>query len=150
MRFSAKITSSCIWVAIPVDWVILHWYACGADGRTVDRSVWVTWLPNFLVWEDLLTHGAPLASSATTITTASYYYYYYYYYYCFVHTNFIKGEEKSRNDWYNCYGENLKQNSTFWLTWFNYFVNIILFLTSRLLEVLSNFSVFGVALFSYI
>ena len=35
MRFPAKITSSCIWVAIPVDWVILHWYACGADGRSV-------------------------------------------------------------------------------------------------------------------
>ena len=33
MQFSAKITSSCIWVAIPVDGVILHWYACGADGR---------------------------------------------------------------------------------------------------------------------
>ena len=35
MRFPVKITSSCIWVAIPVDWVILHWYACGADGRSV-------------------------------------------------------------------------------------------------------------------
>ena len=35
MRFPAKITSSCIWVAIPVDWVILHWYDCGADGRSV-------------------------------------------------------------------------------------------------------------------
>ena len=23
---------------IPVDWVILHWYACGADGRTVGRK----------------------------------------------------------------------------------------------------------------
>ena len=33
MRFPAKITSICIWVAIPVDWVILYWYACGADGR---------------------------------------------------------------------------------------------------------------------
>ena len=34
---SAKITSSCIWVAIPVYWVILHWYACGADGRSFSR-----------------------------------------------------------------------------------------------------------------
>ena len=34
MRFPAKITSSCIWVAIPVDWIILRWYACGADGRS--------------------------------------------------------------------------------------------------------------------
>ena len=23
---------------IPVDWVILHWYACGANGRTVGRK----------------------------------------------------------------------------------------------------------------
>ena len=36
-----------------------HWYACGADGRSVARSV--TWLPNFLRWVDLFTHGAPLA-----------------------------------------------------------------------------------------
>ena len=35
MRFPAKIISNCIWVAIPVDWVILHWYDCGADGRSV-------------------------------------------------------------------------------------------------------------------
>ena len=46
MRFPSKITSSCIWVAIPVHWVILHWYACGADGRSGGRTV--TWLPNFL------------------------------------------------------------------------------------------------------
>ena len=50
MRFPAKITSSCIWVAMPVDWVILHWYACGADGRLVGRTV--TWLPKFLEWVD--------------------------------------------------------------------------------------------------
>ena len=24
-------TLSCIWVATPVDWVILHWYACGGE-----------------------------------------------------------------------------------------------------------------------
>ena len=37
MRFLAKITSSCIWVAIPVDWVILHWYmpVVRTDGRSV-------------------------------------------------------------------------------------------------------------------
>ena len=55
MRFPSKITSSCIWVAIPVDWVILHWYACDADGRTVGLAVGrctVTWLPNFLGWVD--------------------------------------------------------------------------------------------------
>ena len=39
MRFPAKITSSCIWVGIPVDRVILHWYArLGVDVR---RSVGV-------------------------------------------------------------------------------------------------------------
>ena len=29
----------CIWVAIPVDWVILHWYACGADGRAYGHVI---------------------------------------------------------------------------------------------------------------
>ena len=31
-----------------VDWVILHWYARGADGRSVGRAGGrtVTWLPN--------------------------------------------------------------------------------------------------------
>ena len=59
MRFPAKITSSCIWVAIPLDWVILHWYACGANGRPLGRAggrsvgrCTVTWLPNFLGWVD--------------------------------------------------------------------------------------------------
>ena len=33
-------TLSCIWVAIPVDWVILHWYACDADRRSCARSVY--------------------------------------------------------------------------------------------------------------
>ena len=47
---SFQITLSCIWVPIPVDWVILRWYACGADGRSLARSLarcTVTWLPNF-------------------------------------------------------------------------------------------------------
>ena len=35
MRFPTKIILSCNWVAIPVDWVNLHWHACGADGRSV-------------------------------------------------------------------------------------------------------------------
>ena len=38
MWFPAKITSSCIWVAIPVDSVILHWSACESDGRAVGRT----------------------------------------------------------------------------------------------------------------
>ena len=41
MRIPAKITSSCIWVAIPVDLVILHWYDCGAHGRSLGRAVGV-------------------------------------------------------------------------------------------------------------
>ena len=41
MRFPAKITTSCIWVAMLVDWVILHCYACGADGRSLGRVVGV-------------------------------------------------------------------------------------------------------------
>ena len=39
MRFPFKITSSCIWVAIPVDLVILHWHACDADGLLEAVSV---------------------------------------------------------------------------------------------------------------
>ena len=33
-----------------------HWYVCGADGRSVGRSV--TWLPNFLGWVYFLSNGA--------------------------------------------------------------------------------------------
>ena len=36
--------------AIFVDWVILHWYACGSYGRAVGRKV--TWLPKFLGYID--------------------------------------------------------------------------------------------------
>ena len=50
MLFPAKITSSCIWVTVPVDWGLLHWYARGADGRVGGRTF--TWLPNFLGWVD--------------------------------------------------------------------------------------------------
>ena len=67
MRFPAKITSSCIWVAIPVDWVILHWYACGADGRSGGRSVYGHVITKFSRMGRLLhflTHGAPLARFA--------------------------------------------------------------------------------------
>ena len=49
----------CIWVAIPVDWVILYWCACGADsrrtyGHVTSKISRMHRLPNFL------THGAPL------------------------------------------------------------------------------------------
>ena len=54
---------------------IEHWFPCGADGRSFVRCT-VTWLPNFLGWVDLLTHGAPQArfarqSSAITIKSFS-------------------------------------------------------------------------------
>ena len=42
---------------------IEHWFPCGADGRAGGRCT-VTWLPNFLGWVDLLTHGAPQARFA--------------------------------------------------------------------------------------
>ena len=59
MRFPAKITSSCIWVAIPVDWIILHWYACGADGRSVYGHV-ITKFSGM----GRFTDGAPLARAS--------------------------------------------------------------------------------------
>ena len=52
--FSFKNKSvSCIWVAIPADWIILHWYACGADTRSVYGHVITKFsrigrLPHFL------------------------------------------------------------------------------------------------------
>ena len=70
MRFPAKITSSCISVAIPVDWVILHWYACVCGQtvfRTGGRSVYGHVITNFSRKGrslHFLTYGAPLASFA--------------------------------------------------------------------------------------
>jgi len=67
MRFPAKITSSCIWVVIPVDWVILHWYACGADKRSLGWSVYSHVIAKFSPMSKLLhflTHGASLARFA--------------------------------------------------------------------------------------
>ena len=46
--------SSCIWVAIPVNWVILYWCACGANGHVTTEISQTHRLPNFL------TYGAPL------------------------------------------------------------------------------------------
>lgn len=42
MRLFPNKTLSFIWVAIPVDWIILNWHACGADGRSV--GVWSCFL----------------------------------------------------------------------------------------------------------
>ena len=63
MRFPVNITLSCIWVAKPVDWVILHWYTCGADGRSGGLSVYGHVITNISRMGSLphfLTHGAPL------------------------------------------------------------------------------------------
>ena len=76
MQILTKITLSCIWVAIPVDWVILHWYAWVEDERSLGRAVYghvitkfyrMGWLLHFL------THGAPLArfASESSAITAS-------------------------------------------------------------------------------
>ena len=43
---------------------IEQWFSCGADGRAGCGRCTVTWLPNFLGWVDLLTHGAPQARFA--------------------------------------------------------------------------------------
>ena len=77
MQFPGKITSSCISVAIAVDWVILHWYACGADrqSQAVGQLVYGHVIAKFSRMSRLLhflTHGAPLAhlareSSATNV-----------------------------------------------------------------------------------
>ena len=45
---------SCIWVAIPANWVILYWCACGANGHVTTEISQMHRLPNFL------TYGAPL------------------------------------------------------------------------------------------
>ena len=62
MRFPAKMTSSCIWDAIPVDSLILHRFACGPDGRTVGRaySHVITKFSRMVRLLCFLTHGAPL------------------------------------------------------------------------------------------
>ena len=62
---SRQNNSGCIWVAIPVDWVILHWYARGADGRSNGWSVYGHVTSQFSRMGSLphfLTHGAPLCT----------------------------------------------------------------------------------------
>ena len=74
MRFPAKITSSCIWVAIPVDWVILHWYACGADGRSGGRSVYghvITKFSRMGRLPHILSYGAPPTRGASRVVGRS-------------------------------------------------------------------------------
>ena len=66
MQLPVKTTSSCIWIAIPVDCVILHWYACGADGRWGGQLVYghvITKFSRMGSLPDFLTHGAALRAS---------------------------------------------------------------------------------------
>ena len=63
-----KKTLSCIWVAIPTDWVILHWYACGADGRSGCQSVYGHVITKFSRMGRLphfLSYGAPPVRGAS-------------------------------------------------------------------------------------
>ena len=76
MQFPAKITSSCISVAMTVDWVILHWYTCGADGRSLGRAVYGHVITKFSRMGRLLhflTHGAPLARFARENSAIAYF-----------------------------------------------------------------------------
>ena len=61
---------SCIWVDIPVDWVILHWCACGADRRSADRAVYGHVITKFSRI-DLLSYGAPLLPQSTLSLSVS-------------------------------------------------------------------------------
>ena len=61
--FLANKTLSCIWVAIPVDWVILHWYACDVDGRSVYGHV-ITKFSRMGSLPHFLSYGAPPRCSA--------------------------------------------------------------------------------------
>ena len=53
---------------------IEHWFSCGADGRAGCGRCTVTWIPNFLGWVDLLTHGAPQARFACQSSAIRHYF----------------------------------------------------------------------------
>ena len=50
-------------------WLSYFTLVCLWCGRTVGGRCTVTWLPNFLGWVDLLTHGAPLARAPLIMFT---------------------------------------------------------------------------------
>ena len=60
MRFPAKITSSCIWVAIPVELFYIGMPVVRTDGRSVYGYV-ITKFSRMGRLLDFPTHGAPLA-----------------------------------------------------------------------------------------
>ena len=59
LRFPVKITSSCIWIAMPVDWVILHWYAWRTVGQTYGHVI--TKISRMGTLPDFPRYGARLA-----------------------------------------------------------------------------------------
>ena len=63
MRFPAKITSSCIWVAIPVELFYIGMPVVWTDGRSVYGYV-ITKFSRMGRLLHFLTHGAPLARFA--------------------------------------------------------------------------------------
>ena len=67
MRLPVKITSSCMWVAIPVDWAILHWYDCGADRRSGGRSVRVR-SRDYQIFSPMVLRRARFARESSDIT----------------------------------------------------------------------------------
>ena len=67
MRFPAKITSSCIWVAIPVELFYIGMPVVRTDGLLGGRAVYGHVITKFSQMDRLLhflTHGAPLVCFA--------------------------------------------------------------------------------------
>ena len=60
----------CIWVAIPVDRVILYWCAREVDGRSTARAVYGHVITNFLGWVDLLSYRSPHARASSVWSSA--------------------------------------------------------------------------------
>ena len=87
----SKITSSRIWVATLVDWVILHWYESGVAGRSEavrvpSRDYQIFWdgyiyLPMVILRRALRARESSVKKviSNKIFTVAVNYYYYYYY-----------------------------------------------------------------------
>ena len=63
-----NLEANCNWVAIPVERVFLHWYGCGADGRSVHGHV-ITKFSRIGRLLYFLTYGAPLAPFARESST---------------------------------------------------------------------------------
>ena len=60
----------CIWVAIPVDRVILYSCACEVDGRSTARALYGHVITNFQGWVDLLSYRSPHARASSVWNSA--------------------------------------------------------------------------------